>query len=254
MAMDANARHSQPDDTEREDDMGDINIPPNEQDALRRTDPEALRALVEQCLRDERPYALRELPLHDCGLFVSVKRGVFERALEAYGKAKSEKKRAETLHDARSAGNTLLYAVQEMQHRMATEAEEGERFYIDDLITPPHSLGTHLSVRVSYRWRPSPAEAWIRGSITFLHDVDLRPDYTLPLPARKPSAAKLEHERRERLHSAWEHLKDQALFSVRDYFKDGGNGADIPGTFQVKPDPYSRGLNNHSAKFWLNRD
>lgn len=38
--------------------MGVINIPPNEQDALRRTDTEALRALIEQCLRDE----CRDLP------------------------------------------------------------------------------------------------------------------------------------------------------------------------------------------------
>lgn len=233
--------------------MGDINIPRNVQDALRRTDTEALRALIEQCLRDERPSALRELPLHDCGLFVSTKRHAFERALEAYGKAKSDKKRADTLYDARSAGNTLLYAVQEMQHRMATEAEEGERFYIDDLITPPHSLGTHLSVRVSYRWRPSPTEAWTSGSITFLYDVNLRTDYSQPPPARKPSAAKLAEERRERLYSEWEHLKNQALFSVRDYFKDGGNGANIPDNFQVKLDSFSRGLNNHSTKFWLDR-
>lgn len=191
--------------------MGVINIPPNEQDALRRTDTEALRALIEQCLRDERHFALRELPLHECGLFVATKRHVFERALETYSKAKSFKKRADTLYDARSAGNTLLYAVQEMQHRMATEAEEGERFYIDDLITPPYSLSTHLSVRVSYRWRPSPAEAWVSGSITFLYDVDLRTAYTRPPPSRKPSAAKLAEERRERLHSEWEHLKDHRL-------------------------------------------
>lgn len=228
--------------------MGVINIPPNEQDALRRTDTEALRALIEQCLRDERHFALRELPLHECGLFVATKRHAFERALETYSKAKA----ADTLYDARSAGNTLLYAVQEMQHRMATEAEEGERFYIDDLITPPYSLSTHLSVRVSYRWRPSPAEAWVSGSITFLYDVDLRTDYTRPPPSRKPNAATLAEERRRRLHSEWEHLKDQALFSVRDYFKDCGNGAKIPDTFHVKLDSYSRGLNNHSAKFWLN--
>lgn len=241
-----------PDNTEWEEDVGVINIPPNEQDALRRTDTEALRALIEQCLRDERHFALRELPLHECGLFVATKRHAFERALETYSKAKSVKKRADTLYDARSAGNTLLYAVEEMQHRMATEAEEGERFYIDDLITPPYSLSTHLSVRVSYRWRPSPAEAWVSGSITFLYDVDLRTAYTRPPPSRKPSAAKLAEERRERLHSEWEHLKDQALFSVRDYFKEGGSGANIPDIFHVKLDSYSRGLNNHSAKFWLN--
>lgn len=99
---------------------------------------------------------------------------------------------------------------------------------------------------------PDGYEAWVSGSITFLYDVDLRTAYTRPPPSRKPSAAKLAEERRERLHSEWEHLKDQALFSVRDYFKEGGSGAKIPDIFHVKLDSYSRGLNNHSAKFWLN--
>jgi len=233
--------------------MGDINIPRSEQDALRSIDSEVLRELLEQCLRDERPSALRELRLDGCGLFISTKRHAFERALDAYGKAKADKKRAETLRDARSAGNTLLDAVQQMQHRMATEAEEGERFYIDDLIRPPHAFSTQLSVRVSYRWRPSPAEPWVHGDITFLYDVDLRPDYTRPPPARKPSAARQAQERQEALYREWEHLKDQALFSVRDYFRDGGTGADIPKTFQVKPNPYTRGLNNFSDRFWADR-
>ena len=49
---------------------------------------------------------------------------------------KAYKIRAETLCDARSAGSSLLDAVQQMQHRMSVEAEERKRFYIDDLITP----------------------------------------------------------------------------------------------------------------------
>ncbi|WP_372176967.1 hypothetical protein ACCQ23_16180 [Xanthomonas axonopodis pv. phyllanthi] len=234
--------------------MADINIPRNVQDVLRRIDSELLRTLIDQCLRDEQPSALRELPLHDCGPFVSTKRHDFERALRAYGKAKAEKKRAETLYNAQRAGDALLNALQQMQHRMATEVEEGERFFIDDLITPPYSLGAHLSVRVSYRWRPSSVDPWTHSDITFLYDVDLRPDYTRPLAVRKRSVARQEREHRERLYQEWEHLKDQALYSVRDYFKDGGNGADIPKTFRVKPDAYTRGLNNFSARFWLPRD
>ena len=230
--------------------MGGINIPRSEQDALGSIDSEVLRVLVEQCLRDERPSALRELRLDGCGIFVSTKRHAFERALDAYGKAKADKKRAETLRDARSAGNTLLNAVQQMQHRMAIEAEEGERSYIDDLISPPYAFSTPLSVRVSYRWRPSPAAPWVHGDITFLYDVDLRPDYTRLPTARKPSATRQTQERQEALHHEWEHLKDQAFFSVRDYFRGGGKGTEIPKTSQVKPNPYTRGLNNFSAKFW----
>jgi hypothetical protein len=233
--------------------VGVINIPPREQDALRRIDIKVLRELIERCLRDERSSALQRLPLHDCGLFVSTKRNDFERALDAYGKAKADKKRADTLRRARSAGDALLYALEQMQYRMAAEAEQGERFYIDDMILPPPAFGTQLSVRVSYRWRPLVTAPWNYGDITFLYNVELRPDYTRPAPARKPSAAQQARERREQLSNEWEHLKDLALFSVRDYFQDGGNGADIPKRFQVKPDAYSRGLNNHSTKFWLDR-
>jgi hypothetical protein len=46
--------------------MGDINIPRSEQDALRSIDSEVLCELLEQCLRDERPSALRELRLDGC--------------------------------------------------------------------------------------------------------------------------------------------------------------------------------------------
>jgi len=41
------------------------------------------------------------------------------------------------------------------------------------------------------------------------------------------------------------------LYSLRDYFKGGGDGSKIPQSFQAKTDSYSRGLNNFSAKFWL---
>lgn len=234
--------------------MGIINIPRDEQAALKSLDPMLLRALIDQCLREERFTALRQLSLGNCGLFVSTKRDRFERALDAYAKAKAAKKREETLRAARRAGSDLLNAVEQMHHRMETEEEEGERFYVDDLITPPYTLGVKLSVCVRYRWRPAPTESWALGDITFLYDVDLRPDYSRPPPARKPNAAKQAQDREDILYREWEHLKDQALFSVRDYFQAGGNGADIPKTFQVIPDVYSRGLNNHSTKFWLTRN
>lgn len=230
--------------------MGDINIPRDEQDALASIDADKLREVIDQCIQDERHLALRSLRLHGCGLFVSTKRVAFERALEAYGKAKADRKRAETLRDARSAGGDLLDAVQQMQRRVAKQAEESERFFVDDRIIPPSSFGSRLSVRVSFRWRPSPTEPWATGDISFVYDVDPLSDYTRPQPARMPSAAKQAREHQERLQREWWHLKDQALFAVRDFFQDGGNGAEIPNTFQVRPCAYTRGLNNFSTRFW----
>ena len=43
-------------------------------------------------------------------------------------------------------------------------------------------------------------------------------------------------------------MRDLALFSVRDFFRNGGNGADIPEAFDAITDRGS--LNNFSLKFW----
>lgn len=231
--------------------MGEINIPRAEQEALRAVECDVLDQLVDQCLREERPSVLRPLRLESCGPYVASKLRAFEKAMDTYGKAKAEKKRAETRYDALSAGRDLVHAVLLMKQRMATEEEEGQRFHVDDLILPPHRLGEKMSVRVSYRWRPSAADPWAYGDITISHDVDTRPDYTLPPPKRKPSAARQAQQRQETLYREWEHLNSLALHSVRDYFRNGGNGAEIPKVFQAKPDAYTRGLNNFSAKFWL---
>lgn len=194
---------------------------------------------------------MRPLRLDSCRPYIASKLRAFEKALDTYGKAKAEKKRAETRYDALSAGRDLVHAVLLMKQRMATEEEEGQRFHVDELIVPPHRFGERMSVRVSYRWCPSAADPWAYGDITIFHDVDMRPDYTLPPPKRKPSAARQAQERHETPYREWEHLKSLALHSVRDYLRNGGNGAEIPKVFQVKPDAHTRGLNNFSAKFWL---
>lgn len=231
--------------------MGEINIPRAEQEALRVVECDVLDQLVDQCVREERPSVLRPLRLDSCGSYVASKLRAFDKAMDTYGKAKAEKKSAETRYDALSAGRDLMHAVLLMKQRMATEEEEGQRFHVDDLVLPPHRFGEKMSVRVSYRWRPSAVDPWAYGDITISHDVDTRPDYTLPPPKRKPSAARQAQERQETLYREWEHLKSLALHSIRDYFRNGGNGAEIPKAFQVKPDAHTRGLNNFSANFWL---
>lgn len=229
--------------------MGEINISRGEQDALRAVDTDVLDRLIEQCLSEERPYALRILRLEGCGLYVASRLREYEKALEEHCKAKAAKKRAETEYRVRRSGSDLAHAVQQMKHRVETEEKEGQLFYVEDQIMQPYRLSERITVRVSYRWRRAIEEEWVNGSITFSHDVDSRPDYTMPLPKRKPSAVKQEQDRQDRLYREWEHLTRLGLHSVREYFRAGGNGAAIPQTFQAKVDPYSRRLDNFSAQF-----
>lgn len=233
--------------------MGEINIPRDEQHALKAVDTNVLDKLIEQCLHVERPDALRILRLESCGSYVASRLREYEKALAEHGNAKAAKKRAETEYHVRRAGSDLAHAVRQMKHRVETEEEEGLLFYIDDQIMPPYRLSEHVAVRVNYRWRRAPEDEWVHSSITFSHDVDSRPDYTAPLPKRKPSPAKQEQDRQEKLYREWEHLARLGLHSVREYFRGGGNGATIPQTFQAKTDRYTRGLNNYSAEFWLVR-
>jgi len=229
--------------------MGEINISRGEQDALRAVDTDVLDRLIEQCLSEERPYALRILRLEGCGLYVASRLREYEKALEEHCKAKAAKKRAETEYRVRRSGSDLAHAVQQMKHRVETEEKEGQLFYVEDQIMQPYRLSERITVRVSYRWRRAIEEEWVNGSITFSHDVDSRPDYTMPLPKRKPSAVKQEQDRQDRLYRECEHLTRLGLHSVREYFRACGNGAAIPQTFQAKVDPYSRRLDNFSAQF-----
>lgn len=231
--------------------MGEINIPGDEQDALKAIDTNVLDKLIEQCLYEERPDALRILRLESCGPYVASRFREYEKALAEYGKAKAAKKRAETEYRVRRSGGDLAHAVQQMKHQVETEEKEGLLFYVDDQIMPPYRFSERVTVRVSYRWRRTTEDEWVYGSVTFSHDVDSRPDYTMPLLKRKLSAAKRVQERQGKLYRDWEHLMKLGLHSVRDYFRGGGNGAEIPQSFQAKTDPYTRGLNNYSVQFWL---
>ena len=233
--------------------MGEINISREEQEVLKAIDTDALDEAIGQCLEAKRLDRLRILRLASCGPYVASKFQSFENALVEYSLAKAAKKYAETESRARRAGDDLAHAVGRMKDRLEKEQKEGQLFYIEDQITPPHRLGEHLTVRVNYRWRPSIEDQWIFDSITFSHDVDSRPDYSLPQPKRRPSARKQEQDRQEALYRTWDHLMRQALLSMRDYFREGGNGAQIPQTFQVKTDPQTRALNNFSAQFWRQR-
>lgn len=230
--------------------MGEINIPRDQQNALDAIDANELDRLVDQAIREERSGDLHRLPLTSCGPFVASKLHYFEQTLAKHQSAKAPRKRAETENVLRRAGSDLSFAVGAMKRRMETERTEGQLFYVDDQIMSPHRFGERLSVRVSYRWRRAIDDEWTFGNITFVHDVELRPDYTTPSPKRKPSAAKQEQDRQTKLYQTWEHFMRGALYSVRDYFKEGGDGNKIPETFQATVDPHTRGLNNYSTQFW----
>jgi len=231
--------------------MGTINISREEKDALKAIDGVTLNRLIEQCLRNRCLDALRSLRLENCGPYVYAKFRAFGENLAEYADAKAEKKRAETERRASRAASDLTIAVQRMKDRLETEEREGLLFYVDDQVFPPDRFSERVSVRVNYRWRSSVEDPWAYGSIAFSHTVDLSPDYTRLSPKRKSSAAKQAEAREEMLYGAWEHLVRLSLFSVRDFFRNGGNGGEIPETFQVRKDPFAGGLNNFSAKFWV---
>lgn len=230
--------------------MGEINIPRDEQVALAAIDVSELEQLIEQAIDEERSGSLHRLPLANCGSYIATQLRYFEKALAEHRSAKAPRKREQTIYTLRRAGRNLSFAVRGMKHRMETEQREGLLFFIDDQIMPPISFTKHLSVRVSYRWRRAVDDEWTFGSITFIHDADLRPNYIIPNTKKKPSAAKQKAEEQTKLHETWDYLMKGALYSVKEYFREGGDGDKIPATFQATVDSHSRGLNNHSTRFW----
>lgn len=58
------------------------------------------------------------------------------------------------------------------------------------------------------------------------------------MPKRKPSAAEAARDLEDSLNREWERLKAQALFSMREFFRDGGDGDAVPEVFAVRPSAY----------------
>lgn len=221
-----------------------------ERDALKAIDTDVLDKLIEQSIDEKCPSSLRILRLESCGPYAASQFRAFGKALVEYGSAKAAKKLAETESRALRAGSDLAYAIRQMKGRVETEEREEQFFYVDDLIMTPNDLSEQLTVRVTYRWRSTIENKWQYGSIVFTHDVDLRPHYTISPPKRKPSARKLKEDRQEELYRKWECLMRLGLYSVREFFREGGDAAVIPKTFQAKVDSHTRELNNFSCRFW----
>ncbi|PKP93539.1 MAG: hypothetical protein CVT77_05345 [Alphaproteobacteria bacterium HGW-Alphaproteobacteria-16] len=225
-------------------------VHPGDADALRSVDLRELERLVDEAVWQSRSGELHSLRLASCGQYVSGRLYRFDQAIAAHNKAKAAKKRAETAVQVRRAGMDLVQAVRDMKNRMEEEQQEQELFVVEDSVMHPYRFTPRMNVRVSYRWRGTADESWTYGSINFLHEVDTRPDYTLPTPKRKPSRAKQEDEFQDKLYRVWDHLRSSALHSLREYLKSGRDRSAIPENFQVTTDSYTRGLNNYSTQFW----
>ncbi|WP_200894502.1 MULTISPECIES: hypothetical protein [Alphaproteobacteria] len=91
--------------------MGEINIPRDQQNALKAIDTNDLDRLVDQAIREERSGDLHGLPLTSCGPYISTKLHYFEQALAKHRVAKAPRKRAETGDALRRAGHDLSFAV-----------------------------------------------------------------------------------------------------------------------------------------------
>lgn len=227
-----------------------INLTDGEKAALSDIEESKISELLEHAIRMENAVALHQLPLSSCGPYVSSKLYRFEELLREFRAAKAPKNRERKLQDARKAAGDLSFALSSMKNRMKAEEHEGQLFHVDDHILWPHHFTKKLNVGVPYRWRRSVEDDWIHGSITFHYEYKERVDFTRPVPKRKPSTAQQARDLQDELSKAWEHFMMSALYSVRDFFKEGGDGSAIPSSFQAKVDERSGRLNNHSTVFW----
>lgn len=229
--------------------MTAINMPAAEQAAIGHLDTSKVDAEIREAIKNGRSGALPRL-LSGCGPHISRRLHYFEAALQDHVAAKGPRKREQTENLLRKARYDLSFAVSSMQTRVALERADAERFFVDDVIHPPFRFGPRLDVSIGYRWRSEPEVPWSYGCISFLHTVDGAPGLLPPLPRGTRGAAQRERDREATFEQAWSDLVRGALYSVRDYFREDGDGAAIPETWKVKSDPRTGALNNRSTRFW----
>lgn len=218
--------------------------------AIKAIDSSDLEHNVEQALDGAGVSALSGSGIRYAHPAITKRLGEFERDLERLGQAKSDAKRKETWRSAWNSGDHLKHIVSSLKQRVAEQEAEMQLLVIDDRIMLPLRFQQRVEVDVHFRWRATLDSAWSIGTICFFQDVDMRPDYLAPQPKRKPSATKQDAQRQETLNRHWESLRRLALHAVREYFTTGGDGLVIPKSFEAKPTPGDRFLNNFSCNFW----
>ncbi|MFC5736037.1 hypothetical protein [Sinirhodobacter huangdaonensis] len=225
-----------------------INLSAGERDAIEDMDVDALRIAIEEARKAHSSTAVTRLQLYRLGAYVQEAERRFDLALANLRKAKAAAKIASTEQATIRAGWDLASAVDQMKDRARQERRDGERFYVDDHIHEPFTFQPEMTVSVSYRWRATEDDGWSYGRIVFHHHHVARPQPWDFADRRRLTARQREKELSETLQREWYRMRDLALFSVRDFFRDGGNGADIPETFDAVADRGS--LNNFSLNFW----
>ena len=222
-----------------------INLSAHERDAIEDMDLDALRIAIKEAQNSCSMTAVTRLELYRLGAYVQKVELRFDLALANLRKAKAAAKIASTQQAAISAGWDLASAVDQMKERARQERHDGERFYVDDHIHEPFTLRPEMTVSVSYRWRAKENDDWLYGRIIFHHHV--APSVAFA-DRRKLTARQREKDLSDTLQREWYHMRNLALFSVKDFFRVGGNGADIPETFDAVTECGS--LNNFSLNFW----
>lgn len=228
-----------------------LNLTPYEIEGLKAVDEQKFNDAVNEALDAETTSSIRDFEIHRCGHHLTQKLHYFEQALSNLRAAKSADNRKRKRYEADRAARELTYGLSGMKRRMEQEEKDAELFKIDDHVWQPSTFSRKLEISIWYQWRPTTQDDWRSGKIDFHHEVQPRIDLTLSAPKRKPSAAKKAEELQEELGRHWEDLRRQSLWSLRDFFRDGGNGAEVPSSFNViaSRDGY---LNNFSTQWWKN--
>lgn len=138
--------------------------------------------------------------------------------------------------------------------RARQEDEDRKLFVVNELIDQPFTLREEMSVWVSFSWRRSEEDPWSFGRIVFKHRYQPRISIDDAKRARKRSATQRRDDLEEALEREWAHLLTGALYAVRDYFRQGGDGQKIPEEFKVVTDRYTGALDNFSCRFWTGGD
>lgn len=229
--------------------MTTINLPTDESAAIGALNARHVDALIRDAVQTGRSGTLPGL-LSGCGSLISRRLHYFEATLRDHLKAKAPRKREQTEGLMRKAGYDLSFAVSAMQTRVTLERAEAERFSVDDIVYPPFRFGPLLDVQIGYRWRSGPDASWSHGRIRFLQTVDAPAGVLPSLPRGSKGATQRERDREATFEQAWSDLVRSALYSVRDYFREGGDGGAVPETWKVTSDPRTGALNNRSTRFW----
>ena len=108
--------------------MDKPNMSAREKAAIRAIEMSHLDKLIAQAIANEGLGDLRQLPLAACGAYVALKSRYFKQSLIAHSRARSGKKRSETIWEVERDGRSLSYAMYEMKQMLESEERDALRF------------------------------------------------------------------------------------------------------------------------------